>query len=146
MQIRSDTQDARRRIAEAAGLFGFKRRATADEFEELAAIWDDDRATRFQALHIDPQAEVMNAGSLLWDDAATGVETVEAESTLVELALEAAAAAAADFEFEAQSAVGALRASDELAAWSLSAADRVCREIAALRSAVEAAVRDPGWS
>jgi hypothetical protein len=146
MQIRSDIQDTGRRIAEAAGLFGFKLRATADEFEELAAIWDDDRAVRFRALHIDPQAEVMNAGSLLWDDAAASVETVEAESTLAERALEAAAAAAADFEFEAQSAVGALRASDELAAWSFSAADRVCREIADLRGAVESAVRDPGWS
>ena len=145
MESSGAIHEAARRLEEAAAVFRFKARSTADDYDELAGRWTDSRAQQFAMKHIAPQRESMEQGDQLCRAHAEGVASAKSSAEAAEREFGSFFVAQDDFEMSAADSTRAAQSAKDLASRAMSVASSVASELDAINGGISAAAQDPGW-
>ena len=145
MQSAATIRDAVRRLDEAGAIFRFKSRAAAEEFDEVAARWVDERAQQFVVRYIHPQNEWMEQGARLCHFQAELVNAAHSAAENAERELQMFFAAKSESESAAAAGLSTAQSARDMAAKASTDSSRAATEIQSIQSGISAASLDPGW-
>jgi hypothetical protein len=145
MPITLDIQAGSQRLQELADVFSFGSRRLLGDFSDLGVAWSDNRSKRFRGTHLEPQNEILAAGSESIRQHVVLANTADENSKIAEACLRAVYSKIAEAEAAVANAACLSRNADELTSRASGQARHVTSECQSLETQISAACFDGGW-